>query len=94
MYSETNKNNKHFSSSRFLNAILELRFLCSLSLILSLILREAVTTCQCLELKSLRFESDSGQLIKDITLSCLSKLYSVVFDILAIVAEFEFVSFV
>ena len=59
-----------------------------------LALREAVLTCRRMELRNLRFESDSIQLIKCIS-SCevLSELHSVVSDILELSCCFDSFSF-
>ncbi|KAF3492493.1 hypothetical protein DY000_02056014 [Brassica cretica] len=60
-----------------------------------LALREAVITCRRLELKSLRFESDSAQLIKSLIQSPPTpELHSIVADVLAFCDKFESVSFV
>lgn len=58
-------------------------------------MREAIRTCRRLELKALRFESDSTQLIKCINGEIVfAELLSVVADIRSFSAEFEFVSFI
>nr|VDD32295.1 unnamed protein product [Brassica oleracea] len=60
-----------------------------------LTLREVVLTCQRLELWSVRFESDSTQLVKCInSVLEVAELHSISSDVLAIVAEFVRVSFV
>lgn len=59
-----------------------------------LALREAVRTCQRLELGSVRFESDSALLIKCLNAELdISELHSVVSDVRAIVSAFDYVSF-
>ena len=59
-----------------------------------LALREAVLTCQRLELGSVRFESDSVLLIKCLNADLdISELHSVVSDVRSIVFEFDYVSF-
>lgn len=61
----------------------------------SLAMREAIRTCRRLELKALRFESDSTQLVKCINGEIvLAELLSVVADIRSLSTEFELVSFV
>lgn len=60
-----------------------------------LALREAVLSCQHMELRNLRFESDSAQLIKSLTTGDpIAELISVVPDIRNLAAEFESISFV
>ena len=59
-----------------------------------LALREATLTCRRLEMRSVRFESDSAHLIKCLKTEIeVAELHSIVSDILSIVAEFESVSF-
>ncbi|KAF3527826.1 hypothetical protein DY000_02037319 [Brassica cretica] len=61
----------------------------------ALALREELLSCRRLELKLVRFESDSAQLIKAITSKIgFSEIYSVVSDILELANVFEDVSFV
>ncbi|KAL0685204.1 hypothetical protein Bca4012_052052 [Brassica carinata] len=60
-----------------------------------LALREAVLSCQHMELRNLRFESDSAQLIKSLTTGDpIAELISVVSDIRNLAAELESISFV
>ena len=60
-----------------------------------LALREAVLSCQHMELRNLRFESDSAQLIKSLTTGDpIAELISVISDIRNLAAEFESISFV
>lgn len=59
-----------------------------------LALREAVLTCQRMKLRSMRFESDSAQLIKCLNAGGnIAEICSVVSNILSLVADFEYVSF-
>lgn len=60
----------------------------------SLALREAIITCQNLQIKTVLFESDASQLVKSITDGhCPTELYGVVSDILFYASAFEFVNF-
>ena len=58
-------------------------------------MREAVSSCSTLENRTVRFESDSVQLIKALNSgNFVLELYGVISDILSFVANFENVSFV
>ena len=59
-----------------------------------LALLEAVKMGICDNLKAIRFESDSSQLIKAVNSGdCIPELYGVVSDILSLISVFDFVSF-
>ena len=59
-----------------------------------LALKEAVTTCRLQEIKEVRFESDSAQLISAINKrDSPLELYGVVEDILILASEFDRVAF-
>ncbi|XP_048620925.1 uncharacterized protein LOC125591218 [Brassica napus] len=57
-------------------------------------MRKAVSSCSALEIRTVRFESDSVQLIKALNSGkAVLELYGVISDILSLVANFENVSF-
>ncbi|KAL0696293.1 hypothetical protein Bca4012_063473 [Brassica carinata] len=60
----------------------------------ALALRAAMLSCRRMEMKKIRFESDSSQLIKIINSGLgVAELHGVVADLLSLCNAFEFVSF-